>query len=257
MKTQLLLIATISLSFQALTATKICDCTEIVQPADCKDGCTWSSADSACTAKTVDCTTYTSQPTCDSNDSCAWNDSTSKCANFTACVDYTVSVVDQCYSKSSTCIPGATGTDGKTTCKTGSVSCSNFQNSSDCNFKSPNDTTICWFKASTCSPIDVSKCSAITEQEVCALHCKWTQGSGCSAFTLTVHLDDHSGVNICTWANNACTDATDVSALTSSNCFDKTSGHYYWDGSACSECSGSSSKAYIMAFIGFIAMVMF
>ncbi|CAD8138632.1 unnamed protein product [Paramecium pentaurelia] len=269
MKTQILLIAMISLSFQALTATKKCDCTEIVQSADCKGGCTWSSADSSCAAKTVDCATLTSQPTCDSESTCAWSDTTSKCAAFTACADYTVTTAEHCYYKNDTCIPGTAGADGKTPCKTGSVTCSSFTNASDCNGKSPSDTTMCWFKAGACSQIDVSKCSAITDQDVCSIICKWTSAGACAAYTCgdmttaescdTVLLDDFSGVNICTFntSTTKCEDAVDVSALTSSNCLDKTSGYYYWDGSACSECSGSSSNGYILAFIGFIGMVMF
>ncbi|CAK72739.1 unnamed protein product (macronuclear) [Paramecium tetraurelia] len=269
MKTQLLLLAMISLSVNALTATNECDCTEIVQSADCKGGCTWSSADSSCSAKTVDCTTYTTQPTCDAVNTCAWNDTTSKCATFTACADYTVTTSAQCYAKDSTCVPGTTGTDGKTPCKTGSVTCSSFSNAADCNFKSPSSNAVCWFKASTCSQIDVSKCSTITDQDVCTLLCKWTSAGACAANTCadmttaeacdTVSTDDFSGVNICSWnsSTSKCGDAADVSALTSANCFDKTAGYYYWDGSACSECSGSSSNGYILAFIGFIAMLMF
>ncbi|CAD8136279.1 unnamed protein product [Paramecium octaurelia] len=267
MKTQLLLIAVISLSVNALTATTSCDCTELVQSADCKGGCTWSSADSSCSAKTVDCTAQTTQPTCDAYKGCAWNETTSKCAAFTACADYTVAIARACYAKDDTCVPGTAGADGKFPCKTGTITCSTFTNADDCNGMSPDDNSVCWFKSNACSQVDASKCSVIKDQDICEMACKWT--SSCAAYTcadmttadscVAVMTDDGSGVNICTWdsTGSKCSDAADVSALTSSNCFDKTVGYYYWDGSACSECSGSSSNGYILAFIGFIAMIMF
>ncbi|CAD8076594.1 unnamed protein product [Paramecium sonneborni] len=267
MKTQILLIAMISVSFQALTATNECVCEDFAVT-DCKTeyGCVWTESDSSCAAKKVDCTTLTTQKTCDDESTCAWTDSTSKCATFTKCEDYVVSVADQCMEKSGTCVAGTT-TDGKTTCKTQAattVTCTSFSSAADCNYKRPSNTATCWFKGSACESIDTSKCSTITVQDLCAGDCKWETDKcavkTCADFKTaddcdTVSLDDGSGVTICTWGT-ACAEAADVSALTKDNCLKKTSGYYYWDGSACSECEGSSNS-YILAFIGFIVMLMF
>ncbi|CAD8063230.1 unnamed protein product [Paramecium sonneborni] len=269
MNRQILLIALISISLQALSVTNKCECTELVQQADCTSDCTWSTTDSTCNAKTSDCTTLTSQSSCDLVNGCAWTDSTSKCDAFTACSNYSVTVADQCNQKDSTCVSGTSNSDGTIPCQTGSITCSTFTSSTDCNFKVPNSTSKCYYTNNQCSSIDVSKCSTITVQEICEfLPCKWTSSSNtCAAQTCsdlastanckTVSLDDFSGVNICTWSGQACTDAVDVTALSSTNCYSSTSGYYYWNGSACTECSGSSSYSYVLAFIGFIMMVMF
>lgn len=99
--------------------------------------------------------------------------------------------------------------------------------------------------------------------------CKWTADNKCAALTcadvtvaeacFAVAADDFSSMTVCNWntSTSKCEEVADASGLTSANCYDKTLGGYYWDGSACSECSGSSSNGYILAFIGFIIMVMF
>ncbi|CAD8076622.1 unnamed protein product [Paramecium sonneborni] len=231
MKTYIFLLAVISVSFQKLIAENQCVCEELGQ-ADCAlSGCVWSDS---CNSKSADCATYTSQAACDEVTECAWtNDGI--CATFTKCEDYAVTDPTQCVSKDLSCTISPS-TTGQYQCKS------------------------------------MPKCSEQTDQAMCkALYiCKWDNGGcqvkGCADNQLSgtcffVFEDGFTGFRICKKdeATSACSDADEayIQTLNAQNCFISTSGTYYWNGSSCSVCSGSSSNSYILAFIGFIVMVMF
>ncbi|CAD8136277.1 unnamed protein product [Paramecium octaurelia] len=211
----------------------------------------WLPSNSICVNTEAICATYTTQPRCDIQPYCGQDDSILNCDIFISCSDYTIPVAQQCYSKHPTCEVRDVTADGKIQCQNETIICSNYNNAEDCNFRSPSDSTICWFKLIPALRLmlqNAQQSQIKTYAKACVMDLGWNFND-----------EDYIGVDICTWnvTSAICEDAVDVSSLTSSNFYDKTSGYYYWDGNACSKCSGSSTNGYIMAFFGFILIDMF
>ena len=122
---------------------------------------------------------------------------------------------------------------------------------------------MCYYSGSACAAYDTTKCSTRTVQDLCYGRCIWANNAcaaeTCASITDTakcqsVYNDDASVLTVCAVSGTTCADAADATGLTSANCLTNTDGYFYWDGSTCSACSGSSNS-YLLAFLGAVVML--
>ena len=74
---------------------------------------------------------------------------------------------------------------------------------------------------------------------------------------MSVLSDNMTSVTICAVSGDACAEAADLKSYTADTCVKNTHMAYHWDGSACVECTGSSSNSYILGLITIVFMMMF
>ncbi|KAM3134020.1 hypothetical protein pb186bvf_013862 [Paramecium bursaria] len=215
-----------------ITIGNLCTCSQINYQSDCiaQGTCNW--ANGVCS--TQNCTAVTSFSTCANSQNCAWVNNT--CSFFTKCTDYSSTSNSSCSIQGDGCSQSTTVNGTGFTCSTPQsssnlVQCTTLTNATACNSEG-----LCIWN-NTCRAM---VCSDLAIQQACL-------------YTMSA---DYKKLKTCAWSNNACVEASSLSILNASSCYNGTVMLASWNANTnqCSLCAGNSNS-FIM-ILGLLSAIM-
>ncbi|CAD8046099.1 unnamed protein product [Paramecium sonneborni] len=257
-----------------LNVKSSCQCSDLINYTDCalsSPKCFWNStATTKCQQQT--CAQLTSQGSCVMSKYCYWSmtNNQASCQSIssasTTCATLKANTQQECLSQSILC-----GGINNGTCSSTPNSCSDFSTFYQC-FGSVGTDGICQWNQNESTCTGISYCNMITTEAQCSLvlnTCFWqASNSSCTAYNCSSLYAQTNNCNyylntpnqnyevkICQLEGTECNPASNLSSLTSSNCYASSGGTAFWnpekDNGTCSYCY---SQLIGILFIVFIYM---
>ncbi|CAD8146120.1 unnamed protein product [Paramecium pentaurelia] len=225
-----------------------CSCSDLTNYTDCalsSPKCYWNAASSTCSNQ--NCPQLTSQGQCVLSKYCYWSNSQG-CqplgSSSTTCSTLTANTQQECLSQSILC--AGISSNGK--CQSSPNSCGDFTTFYQC-FGSVGTDGICQWNQTSLKCQGISSCNMINTSAQCELvlnTCYWgnsgngtntcmpyncttlyTQTQSCNFYLSTPNQNYE--VKYCQLNGQTCADASNLSSLTSSNCYASSGGTARWD----------------------------